>query len=87
MLQNKVPELVIKRFETAQITFQASDPDNDELDYVWMTTGGKLNGNGATVTWIAAGEAGDYTISVEVSDAKGGVVTFKIPVTVKCCGV
>ncbi|MHB8085010.1 MAG: Ig-like domain-containing protein [Dehalococcoidia bacterium] len=85
--QNKIPDLVIKKFETADISCLASDPDNDKLDYTWMTTGGKLIGNGATVQWIAAGEPGDYTISVEVSDGKGGTVTFKIPVTVKCCGV
>jgi hypothetical protein len=85
--QNKVPDLVIKKFETADISCLAGDLDNDKLDYVWMTTGGKLIGNGATVQWIAAGEPGNYTISVEVSDGKGASVTFTIPVTVKCCGV
>ena len=85
--QNKIPELIIKRFETADISCLASDPDNDELDYAWMTTGGKLIGNGASVQWIAAGEPGNYTISVVVSDSKGASVTFSIPVTVKCCGV
>ena len=84
---NKVPELVIKRFETAVITCQASDPDNDPVSYAWMATGGKITGNGATVQWIAAGEAGNYTISVDVSDDKGATTTFTIPVTVKCCGV
>ena len=84
--QNKIPELIIKRFETADISCLASDPDNDELDYAWMTTGGKLIGNGANVQWIAPGEPGNYTISVEVSDSKGAAVTFSIPVTVKCCG-
>ncbi|MGA9048867.1 MAG: hypothetical protein WB588_07735 [Dehalococcoidia bacterium] len=85
--QNKIPDLVIKKFETAEISCLASDPDNDKLDYVWMTTGGKLIGNGPTVQWIAAGEPGDYTISVDVSDSRGATTTFTIPVTVKCCGV
>jgi hypothetical protein len=85
--QNRIPDLVIKKFETADIYCLASDPDNDKLDYVWMTTGGKLIGNGAEVQWIAAGEPGNYTISVEVSDSKGASVTFTIPITVKCCGV
>ncbi len=59
-----MPELIIKRYETADISCVASDPDNDKLDYVWMATGGKLIGNGANVQWIAAGEPGDYTRSV-----------------------
>ncbi len=85
--QKKMPELIIKRFETAQISCEASDPDNDQLDYTWLTTGGKLIGNGTTVQWIAAGDAGNYTITVEVSDGKGGVTSFTLPITVKCCGV
>ena len=85
--ETKMPELIIKKYETADISCVASDPDNDKLDYVWMATGGKLIGNGASVQWIAAGEPGDYTITVEVSDSQGATTTFTIRVTVKCCGV
>jgi hypothetical protein len=85
--QTKMPELIIKKYETADISCVASDPDNDKLDYVWMATGGKLIGNGSKVQWIAPGLADNYTISVEVSDSKGATTTFTIPVTVKCCSV
>ena len=85
--QNKIPELVIKAYETADISCMASDPDSDKLDYAWTTSGGKLIGNGASVRWIAADAPGNYMITVDVSDSKGTAVTFSIPVTVKCCGI
>jgi hypothetical protein len=81
----KLPELVIRKYETAEISCLASDADNDKLDYVWQATGGKIVGSGAGVQWIAAGEPGKYTVSVEVSDNNGGVATFQIPISVHCC--
>jgi len=81
----KLPDLVIRKYETADISCMASDPDNDKLTYIWQATGGKLIGNGANMQWIAAGEPGIYTISVEVSDDKGAEATFQITVNVHCC--
>jgi hypothetical protein len=83
--KKKLPELVIRRFETADLSCLASDPDNDKLDYIWQATGGKLIGTGANMQWIAAGEAGTYTITVEVSDNNGGTASFSIVVSVHCC--
>ena len=83
--KKKTPELVILKYETADISCLASDSDNDSLDYKWMASGGKLIGKGGNIQWIAAGEAGQYTIVVEVSDNKGGTATFNILVNVHCC--
>jgi hypothetical protein len=83
--KRKLPELVIIKYETADLSCLASDPDNDKLDYVWQATGGKLYGTGANIQWIAAGDAGKYTITVEVSDSNGGVDSFSIVINVHCC--
>ena len=83
--KKKLPELVIRKYETAGLYCLASDADGDKLDYVWQATGGKLVGTGADMQWIAAGEPGEYTITVEVSDNKGGVTSFSIQVSVHCC--
>lgn len=83
--KRKLPELVIRKYETADLSCMAGDPDNDKLDYIWQATGGKLIGTGANMQWIAAGEPGKYTINVEVSDNNGGVDSFSIVVNVHCC--
>ena len=67
----------------------ASDPDKDRFAYSWEATGGRLvprgsyrNGNehGSTIWWIAE-QAGQYEITVTVSDSKGAVATQSIRVT------
>lgn len=83
--KKKLPELVIIKYETADLSCLASDSDDDALDYVWQATGGKLIGSGASMQWIAAGEPGKYTITIEVSDNKGGISSFSIVVKVNCC--
>ena len=84
--KKKLPELVaLKYVDTCDISCLATDPDGDKLDYVWQATGGKLIGSGANIQWIAAGEPGIYTISVEVSDDKGATATFQINISVHCC--
>jgi len=57
------------------ITCEASDPDGDELTYTWSVERGTISGSGATVTWTAPSELGDYYITVTVSDGRGGEVT------------
>jgi ABC-type Fe3+-hydroxamate transport system substrate-binding protein len=83
--KKKLPELVAIKYDVVELACQAHDADNDKLDYIWQATGGKLVGTGANVQWIAAGEPGTYTISVEVMDDKGASGTFQIVVSVHCC--
>ena len=52
----------------------ASDPDGDTLLYSWQTTGGKISGDGANVTFDTTGLApGEYTITTQVDDGCGCV--------------
>jgi len=54
-----------------QVTCDATDPDGDELSYVWTTTGGNISGTGAVVNWTAPQEVGIYNITVVVRDGHG----------------
>lgn len=67
---------------TSTITCVASDPDGDTLSYTWTCSGGDISGTGATVTFLSLNVAGNYTISVVVSDVNGGKADQIITVTV-----
>jgi outer membrane protein OmpA-like peptidoglycan-associated protein len=54
-------------------TTTASDPDNDPLTCFWKTTGGTIDGTGWSVKLQTANLApGQYTISGQVNDGRGG---------------
>jgi hypothetical protein len=56
-----------------QLTANATDVDNDTLLYTWSVTGGRLTGEGRSVTWDLSGVAnGSYTATVEVNDGNPG---------------
>jgi len=56
------------------IICQASDADGDELQYKWSTDSGRIDGVGASVTWISPDVMGNYIVTVSVTDGKGGEV-------------
>lgn len=63
---------------------QASDPDNDTLNYKWSATGGGIEGSGAEVRWNSNGvKEGKQTITVAVDDGKGGTANASTDVTVE----
>ena len=59
-----------------------SDPDGDELSYIWSADGGNISGDGAIVTWVAPEEVGAYTITVKVTDGRGGEATAQLTIDV-----
>jgi hypothetical protein len=68
------------------LTANATDPDGDTLLYTWTTTGGRITGDGANVTWDLSGAApGTYTASVEVDDGCGCIAFSSTTVTVDRC--
>jgi chitinase len=79
-------ENAARQWVTKSIHCQASDPDGDKLSYLWRTTGGKITGEGSTVDWTSPGINGEYTITVVVSDSRGGRVEGSIVFKVLCCG-
>jgi len=74
---------VILSSDSCTIKCLASDPDGDSLGYNWSASGGEINGNGSSITWIApASASGSYTITIVVSDEKGAEDTASITVEV-----
>jgi hypothetical protein len=68
------------------LTANATDVDNDQLLYTWSVTGGRLSGEGRSVTWDLSGVPnGSYTASVEVDDGNQHKVTSSATVTVADC--
>ena len=72
---------------SVELTANATDADNDTLLYTWSVTGGKLSGEGKTVTWDLSGvQPGTYTATVEVNDGNPGhTVRGSATVTVAEC--
>lgn len=65
-------------------TVVAHDPEDKPLQYNWSATGGTLSGNtGQIVSWDPPEKAGIYTVSVIVSNARGGATTGALNLTVK----
>src|SRR6185436_4237485 len=60
--------------------------DNDTLLYTWSVTGGRITGEGRTVSWDLSGvNAGTYTATVEVNDGNTHTATSSATVTVAEC--
>ena len=66
----------------ASVIVTASDADNDALTYAYTVTGGTITGSGASVSWTAPSTAGAHSVSVTVSDGKGGQASTNGSITV-----
>ena len=69
--------------DSCTVSCIANDPDGDTLTYEWAVTDGAIIGEGSTVTWEGPVAEGTYTISVTVSDGKGGTATDSCIITVE----
>jgi hypothetical protein len=63
---------IIEINQYSNLTCYAADQDKDELYYSWISSGGNILGSGAYVAWLAPNQIGDYTITCEVTDSRGG---------------
>jgi hypothetical protein len=72
--------------QTVTLTSNAADPDNDTLLYTYSVTGGKISGDGRSVSWDLSGlQPGTYTGSVEVNDGNNHTAAATTTVTVAVC--
>jgi hypothetical protein len=65
------------------VTCTATDPDGDTLTYDWTASDGTITGTGSSVTWTAPPTEGTYTVTVTVSDGKGGTDSDSCAITVE----
>jgi hypothetical protein len=64
------------------LTCIATDPDGDTVRYTWSASEGSITGVGSSVTWTAPNRSGQYSVTVIVSDSKGGQTQDNVTVTV-----
>ena len=58
--------------EPIQLSAAASDPDDDPLTYSWKSSGGRVQGTGASARFDTSGLApGQYTVTGRVDDGRG----------------
>jgi hypothetical protein len=81
-----VAENAARQWTTKTVHCDVDDPDGDKLTYLWRATGGKITGEGSTVGWTSPGVSGDYTLTVVVSDGRGGNAEGSVVFKVLCCG-
>jgi hypothetical protein len=68
------------------LTAGATDPNGDALLFSWKSSGGSIIGQGANTQFDTAGlNPGDYTVTVEVSDGRGGVASDSKTIRVEAC--
>ncbi len=83
----------VREWRTVTIQCHAEDPDGDKLNYLWTKTGGGFSGDkegsqfvGNPIGWTAPGVTGEYTVTVIVTDGRGGQAEQSVTFKVLCCG-
>ena len=75
-----------KSRQTVSLAVTAGDPDNDPLTYQYSVTRGQIFGSGSSVSWkLGDQRLGRYSVTVKVTDGKGGEATSTLQVVVGQC--
>jgi hypothetical protein len=68
------------------LTAAANDPNGDPLLFAWKSSGGRIIGQGANTQFDTAGlNPGDYTVTVDVSDGRGGAASDSKTIRIEAC--
>lgn len=67
---------------STELVCTVSDADGDELSYAWSASGGEIEGQGATVTWMAPDQEGDHDVTVTVTDSRRAEDMKHVTITV-----
>ncbi|MBE9513337.1 MAG: hypothetical protein IMY77_04740 [Chloroflexi bacterium] len=87
IIERLTPEhSVVSEGKSTPIECVASDPDEDELSYLWTATGGDISGEGSAVIWTAPNTCESYVVTVTVIDARGGEASKELSLKVKAPG-
>jgi hypothetical protein len=80
---SSVPLLAAIEDTLYQYSVIATDPDGDPLSYTLITAPTSMYINGSLVTWMPGyTNAGEHTVTIEVSDEEGGVASQSFTITV-----
>ncbi len=79
----KVDPTVVEPGGSSTIVVTASDPDEDELEFMYSASAGEIIGTGPKVVWSAPTATGKYTISISVTDGELVSGVEKIVITVE----
>ena len=71
----KAEEAQVTPSSSSLILCVASDEDGDPLNYTWSASSGVFEGGGDNITWTAPNISDNCTITVTVTDGKGGTTT------------
>ncbi len=74
---------IVPPLGSCQVECVASDPEGTELNYEWQASGGNISSEGAIATWVAPEEAGEYVVSVNVTDGDGNSATQLVTIVVR----
>ncbi len=85
VIESLATEWQVEKAVSSPVECVASDPDGDELSYIWSADGGNICGEGAVVTWVAPNAYGTYTITVTVTDGRGGEASKSVSIEVCSC--
>jgi hypothetical protein len=80
VIESITAEKEVLTLAETQVVCQASDADGDTLTYQWSADGGTITGEGNTIAWAAPDTSDNYTITVTVSDGKGGTIAQSITI-------
>ncbi|HET7106955.1 MAG TPA: OmpA family protein [Candidatus Acidoferrum sp.] len=70
--------------DSVLVRADASDSDNETLNYTWTANAGTVDGTGAQVRWNYAGlEPSTYTVTARVDDGRGGKTTCSADIRVE----
>src|SRR5215467_5037451 len=70
--------------DAVAVHVNASDPDNDPLNYSYSAAGGAVEGTGPDARWNSTGVGvGSYTVNVKVDDGKGGAASCSADIKVE----
>ncbi|MFC2032494.1 Ig-like domain-containing protein, partial [Chloroflexota bacterium] len=73
----------VNQGQTTTLKCIASDPDGDELSYLWVVPRGSISGQGSTVTWTTPLICTTYTIKVTIDDGKDGQASEELNIRVR----
>ena len=73
------------RFKEYELRCEAMDPNQSELSYTWISSLGKIKGDGAYANLYTVGQYGSALITIIVTNKKGYKAEGYLAINISCC--